>query len=58
MSVSQACNKLDLVGIFTSVDCRFYDRNTIMQFLKLISENGIEVMRGRVENGLYIQESN
>jgi hypothetical protein len=45
-------------GIFTAVDCRFYTLSSILPFLKLISESGEETMRGAVENGLYVQESN
>lgn len=56
LSVSQACRQ-NMCGIFTAVDCRFYKLESILPFLKLISENGSETMRGTVENGLYVQES-
>jgi hypothetical protein len=57
LSVSQACRE-NMCGIFTAVDCRFYTLSSILPFLKLISESGEETMRGAVENGLYVQESN
>jgi hypothetical protein len=57
LSVSQACCE-NMCGIFTAVDCRFYTLSSILLFLKLISESGEETMRGAVEYGLYVQESN
>jgi hypothetical protein len=57
LSVSRACRE-NMCGIFTAVDCRFYTLSSILLFLKLISESGEETMRGAVENGLYVQESN
>ena len=57
-SVSQLCGQQEpLVGIFTAVDTRFYPFKQMLPYLKLISENCDEVLRGRVENGLYIMES-
>jgi hypothetical protein len=56
LSVSQACQK-DMVGIFTAVDCRFYDINTIIPYLSEISIHGTERLRGVVEDGLYVHKS-
>lgn len=57
LSVSQAC-KANMCAIFTAVDCRFYDIKTILPYLGLISAHGTEKMRGKVEDGLYVKESN
>ena len=46
-----------VVCIFTAVDIRFYPFKQKLPYLKLISENCDEVLRGKVENGLYIMES-
>jgi hypothetical protein len=56
LSVSQTCQK-DMVGIFTAVDCRFYDIASILPYLVDISIHGKERIRGVVEDGLYVQES-
>jgi hypothetical protein len=45
------------VGTFTAVDTRFYPFKQMLPYLKLISEGCDEVLRGKVENGLYIVES-
>ena len=47
-----------MCGIFTAVNCGFYTLSSILAFLKLISESCEETMKGAVENGLYVQESN
>jgi hypothetical protein len=56
LSVSQTCQK-DMVGIFTAVDCRFYDIASVLPYLSDISIHGKERIRGVVEDGLYVQES-
>jgi hypothetical protein len=56
VSVSQACQK-GMVGIFTAVDCRFYDIASVIPYLSDISIHGKERIRGVVEDGLYVQES-
>ena len=57
LSVSQACQQ-GMCGIFTAKDCRFYTLKSVIPFLSQVSEYGEETMRGNVEDGLYIQESN
>ena len=47
-----------MCGIFTAVDCQFYTLSSVLPFLKLFSESGEETMRGAVEIGFYVQESN
>ena len=47
-----------MCGIFTAKDCRFYTLKSAIPFLSQVSEYGEETMRGNVEDGLYIQESN
>ena len=47
-----------ICGSFTAVGCRFYYLESIPQFLKLISKHGVKTMRGTVESGFYVQESN
>lgn len=56
LSVSQICQK-DMVGIFTALDCRFYDIASVLPYLSDISIHGKERIRGVVEDGLYVQES-
>ena len=59
LSVSQMCGqKIPLCGIFSPVDCRFFPFHQMLPYLKLVSENCDEVLRGKVENGLYVMESN
>jgi hypothetical protein len=59
LSVSQMCGqKISLCGIFSPVDCRFFPFHQMLPYLKLVSENCDEVLRGKVENGLYVMESN
>jgi hypothetical protein len=59
LSVSQMCGqKIPLCGIFSPVDCRFFPFHQMLPYLKLVSENCNEVLRGKVENGLYVMESN
>ena len=59
LSVSQMCGqKVPLCGIFSPVDCRFFPFHQMLPYLKLVSENCDEVLRGKVENGLYVMESN
>jgi hypothetical protein len=59
LSVSQMCGqKIRLCGIFSPVDCRFFPFHQMLPYLKLVSENCDEVLRGKVENGLYVMESN
>jgi hypothetical protein len=59
LSVSQMCGeKIPLCGIFSPVDCRFFPFHQMLPYLKLVSENCDEVLRAKVENGLYVMESN
>jgi hypothetical protein len=59
LSVSQMCGqKIPLCGIFSPVDCWFFPFHQMLPYLKLVSENCDEVLRGKVENGLYVMESN
>jgi hypothetical protein len=59
LSVSQMCGQMiPLCGIFSPVDCWFFPFHQILPYLKLVSENCDEVLRGKVENGLYVIESN
>jgi hypothetical protein len=58
LSVSQACRDSTMCGIFAAVDCRFYKLESILHFLTLISERGVETMRGTAKNCLCVQESN
>ena len=56
LSVSKTCQK-DMVGIFTAVDCRFYDISSIIPYLSEILIHGTERLRGVVEDGLYVHKS-
>jgi hypothetical protein len=59
LSVSQMCGqKIPLCCIFSPVDCRFFPFHQMLPYLKLVSENCNEILRGKVENGLYVMESN
>jgi hypothetical protein len=59
LSVSQMCGqKIPLCGIFSPVDRRFFPFHQMLPYLKLVSENCDEVLRGKVENGLCVMESN
>jgi hypothetical protein len=51
LSVSQMCGqKIPLCGIFPF--------HQMLPYLKLVSENCDEVLKGKVENSLYVMESN
>jgi hypothetical protein len=50
--------KIPLCGIFSPVDRRFFPFHQMLPYLKLVSENCDEVWRGKVENDLYVMESN
>ena len=56
LSVSQMC-ATGQIAVFTPRDCRFYKLESVLPFLKDLSLHGKETIRGKVENGLYIQES-
>jgi hypothetical protein len=56
LSVSQMC-ATGQIAVFTPRDCRFYKLKSVLPFLKDLSLHGKETIRGKVENGLYIQES-
>jgi hypothetical protein len=59
LSVSQMCGqKILLCGIFSPVERRFVPFHQMLPYLKLVSENCDEVWRGKVENDLYVMESN
>jgi hypothetical protein len=59
LSVSRMCGqKILLCGIFAPVDCRFFPFHLMLPYLKQVSENCNEVLRGKAENGHYVMESN
>jgi hypothetical protein len=59
LSVSPLCGqKIPPCGIFSPVDCRFFPFRQMIPYLRQVSENCDEVLRGKVENGLYVIESN
>ena len=57
LSVSQACAK-GFVGIFTSKNCKFFNAIGVIPHLKEISKTARPVMSGKVEEGLYLLDSN
>ena len=57
LSVSQACAQ-GFVGIFTSKVCKFYNAKDVIPHLQDISQNANPVMSGKVEDGLYLLDSN
>jgi hypothetical protein len=57
LSVSQACAK-GFVGIFTSKDCKFFNAIDVIPHLQTISKTAHPVMSGKVEEGLYLLDSN
>ena len=57
LSVSQACAK-GFVGIFTSKDCKFFNAIDVIPHLQDISKTAHPVMSGKVEEGLYLLDSN
>jgi hypothetical protein len=58
LPVSQLCvQKIPLCGIFSPVDCRFFPFHQMLPYLKQVCENCDEVLRGKVETGLYVMES-
>ena len=56
-SVSQAYAK-GFVGIFTSKDCKFFNAKDVIPHLQEISKTAHQVMSGKVEEGLYLLDSN
>lgn len=56
LSVSQACAK-GMCGIFTSKDCQFFSIKEMLPHLSNISKTCKPMLRGEVEDGLYIQKS-
>jgi hypothetical protein len=58
ISVSQVC-KLSQghIALFTPNSFRVYTLETAMRAIKLLTHDGKEVVRGTVQNGLYIQDS-
>jgi hypothetical protein len=59
LSVSQMCiQKIPLCSIFSPVDCRFFPFHRMLPYLKQVRDNCDEVLRGKVENGRYVMESN
>ena len=57
LSVSQACAQ-GLVGVFTSKVCKFFKAEDIIPHLQDISKTANPVMSGKVEDGLYLLDSN
>lgn len=57
LSVSQACAQ-GFVGIFTSKVCKFYNAKDVIPHLQDISQKANPVMSGKVEDGLYLLDSN
>ena len=57
LSVSQACAK-GFVGIFTSKDCQFFNAIDVIPHLQDISKTAHPVVSGKVEEGLYLLDSN
>ena len=57
LSVSQACEK-GFVGIFTSKDCKFFNAIDVIPHVQDISKTAHPVMSGKVEEGLYLLDSN
>ena len=57
LSVSQACAK-GFVGNFTSKDCNFFNAIEVIPHLQDISKTAHQVMSGKVEEGLYLLDSN
>jgi hypothetical protein len=61
VSLSQYCaggtSGVQNVGVFTKSGFRMFSLNSALPALKLLSENGHEVTRGTVKEGIYVQES-
>lgn len=56
VSVSQVC-KLGHAVLFTENSFRAYKLPTVLRAIKVMAFEGKEVVRGTVQNGLYIQDS-
>jgi hypothetical protein len=57
VSVSQVC-KLGYIAIFNDKQFKVYSANSIKNALKVLDLEGKPVAYGKMENGLYYQESN
>jgi hypothetical protein len=57
LSVSQVCAK-GFVGIFTAKECKFFDARDVIPHLQDITQNSTPVMSGKIEEGLYLLDSN
>jgi hypothetical protein len=57
VSVSQVC-KLGYIAVFNEKQFKVYKADTIKNALKVLDLEGKAVAYGKVENGLYYQESN
>ena len=57
VSVSQVC-KLGHIAVFTNTEFRVYKAESILNALKVLALEGKPVAYGKMENGLYYQESN
>jgi hypothetical protein len=57
LSVSQVCAK-GFVGIFTAKECKFFDARDVIPHLQDITQNSTPVTSGKIEEGLYLLNSN
>jgi hypothetical protein len=57
ISVSQVC-KLGYIAVFNDKQFKVYKADTIKNALKVLDLERKAVAYGKVENGLYYQESN
>ena len=57
LSVSQACAQ-GLVGLFMSKVCKFYKAEDVILHLQDISKTANPIMSGKVEDYLYLLDSN
>jgi hypothetical protein len=61
VSISQFCaggtTGAQNVGVFTSDGFRMFRLDTVLPALKLMAEHGHEIVRGTVQEGIYVQES-
>ena len=57
VSVLQVC-KLGHIAVFTNTEFRVYKAESILNALKILALEGKPVAYGKMENGLYYQESN
>ena len=57
LRVFHACAK-EFVGIFTSKNCKFFNAKDVIPHLQDISKTAHPVMSGKVEEGLYLLDSN